>query len=486
MTAEIKIFGSLMVALFAALFVIPKLAHIANRIGLVDHPNDRKMHRVPRPLVGGIGIVISATFSGFIFLPLDGLRGFFAGLAVLLLVGFFDDFLEVGHRQKFLAQIVATGFLIYYSKVFLHDFGNLLGLGAITVPSHTWLIWLVTIFCVVGVTNALNMIDGLDGLAGGVTLIALLVFSVLASLEQEHGLMLLSLTLAGAVLGFLRYNWSPASLFMGDAGSLCLGFVLAFLSIALTQKTTSSVYPVISLLVLAVPISDTITVMVRRIFSRKSPFTPDKTHLHHVLIRCGLEKKQAVIIILTLCFFFGVIAIYGVLYSLPEPLLFSIFLFYFILNFYSEAVGRRVVNMVRSLRRKEKPQHCPEMIHSVFNLLSINRFFRGAERHRIKLALSCSTYDSDMILKGEIINISRTGFRAEIPNLGLICKECEVSILWPDDENQKSVEFAAEHLWSTTVESKELHGFRFCDLDKSQTELLVALLDRLVEEKERG
>ncbi len=121
MTLEIRSLLTFLAAFFSALYVMPNLSHIANRIGLIDIPNDRKLHLRPRPLVGGIGIVIAATFSSLVFISLQGLRGYFAGLAVLLLVGFFDDFQEVGHKKKFLAQIVATTLLVYMSNVNLAD-----------------------------------------------------------------------------------------------------------------------------------------------------------------------------------------------------------------------------------------------------------------------------------------------------------------------------------------------------------------------------
>jgi UDP-GlcNAc:undecaprenyl-phosphate GlcNAc-1-phosphate transferase len=334
MTPEIRTFLSFLVALFAALFVMPKLSSIADRIGLIDKPDARKIHHSPRPLVGGIGIVISATFSSLLFVPLVGLRGFFSGLAVLLLVGFLDDYTEVGHRKKFLAQILATALLIYFSKVQLSNFGNLLGFGDIIVPHPEFLIWCVTVFCVVGVTNAVNMIDGLDGLAGGVSFLAFLTFAVFSSMAGNSTLMLLNLAFCGAILGFLKYNWSPSTLFMGDSGSLCLGFSLSFMAVALTQTEGAIVPPISMLLVLAVPISDTIGVMTKRMVRRNSPFKPDRTHLHHILLQAGLTDSRSVGIILMLSTLFCLLGVFAVIYSIPEPILFAVFLGYFLLNYF--------------------------------------------------------------------------------------------------------------------------------------------------------
>ena len=188
---ELRILLVFLVAYFSAMFVIPKLANIAKEIGLIDRPDKRKVHTLPRPLVGGIGMVIAATFSSMIFVDWKGYRGLFIGLAVLLFIGFLDDFRELGPKRKFTAQILAGCGMMYFSKAFLVSFGDLLGTGPILVPNFDALIWMVTIFCVVGVVNSINLIDGLDGLAGGVSFIAFLTFALHASFGDAKMLMLL-------------------------------------------------------------------------------------------------------------------------------------------------------------------------------------------------------------------------------------------------------------------------------------------------------
>ncbi len=484
MTNEIRIILTFLVAFFSALFVMPNMSHIANRIGLVDHPNERKIHRVPKPLVGGIGIVISATFSSLLFVPIEGLRGFFAGLAVLLLVGFFDDFLEIGHRKKFLAQIIATSLLMFLSNVHLTDFGNLLGFGDIVVPGVGWLVWIVTVFCVVGVTNALNMIDGLDGLAGGVSFVAFVSFAVLSSCIGDSSLVLLNLAIAGAVLGFLRYNWSPAILFMGDAGSLCLGFALSFMAISLTQSGDANIPPVIVLLVLAVPIADTLTVMIKRIVAGKSPFMPDKTHLHHTLILAGYDGKKSVGMIVLLCLIFSVIGVLGFLYRFPEPLLFALFSGYFMLNFFSARLVRAGTDLSEMFKRREKPQKCPPALYSLVQNLNRSRFFRGATRYSVNIAVTCSSYSCEEVLPGHILNISKTGFLAHIDGLGLICEECLVSIVPSDNIEIQLIEFGVEHLWMSKEGDRQLHGFRFLELDLGQRQKLHDFLEFLQNNEE--
>jgi len=183
---EIRLLLVFLTAFFSALFVLPKISNIAQRIGLVDHPGERKIHLMPKPLVGGIGMTIAATFTALIFVQIAGLRGFFIGLSILLLVGFLDDFKEIGHKQKFLAQIAATTVMVYFSKTSLLSFGDLFGLGSLDIPQSDLLIWCVTVFCVVGVINAINMIDGLDGLAGGISFVAFMMFCVHSSLAGKR------------------------------------------------------------------------------------------------------------------------------------------------------------------------------------------------------------------------------------------------------------------------------------------------------------
>ena len=185
--------------------------------------------------------------------------------------------------------------------------------------------------CVVGVTNSINLIDGLDGLAGGLSFIAFIFFAIHASFTRNDTLMLLNLALAGAVLGFLRFNWYPSILFMGDAGSLCLGFSLSFMALALTQGKTPWMSPVAALLILAVPITDTIIVMVKRIVHGQSPFKPDMHHLHHIFLRYGIGRARAVRVILAISVMLGSFSLLGPLYGFSDSSQFSLFVLYFLI-----------------------------------------------------------------------------------------------------------------------------------------------------------
>jgi len=324
----------------ATIFLLPRFASIASELGLVDHPNRRKVHAVAKPLVGGLGMSLGVVFGCLLFLPLTHMRGYYAGAILLVVVGFFDDFREVNHRMKFIAQAVATILVIYFNSVSLHTFGDLLHIrpinfSALAVP--------MTLIGFLGVINAINMIDGIDGLAGGISLIAFISFGYLAYLDNHRDIMLLSIALSGVLVAFMRYNWHPARLFMGDAGSLFLGFSAAFVSVALTQEPNSTARPVAPLLILAVPIVDTLTVMTKRLLKGKSPFYPDKTHLHHVLLKFGFSKRQTVAIMLCMSAAFSSIALAGTLLDVPEYYLFFLFLSYFIIYFISSFFIRNVL-----------------------------------------------------------------------------------------------------------------------------------------------
>jgi UDP-GlcNAc:undecaprenyl-phosphate GlcNAc-1-phosphate transferase len=326
----LRVLPAFLTALTVTVVVLPRLAHLAQNIGLLDMPDERKVHNRPKPLVGGLGIALGLLFSSLLFIPLSNLRGLYAGIVLLVVVGFFDDFRELNHRWKFVAQFFAVVMMIYFSRTSLRSFGDLLTVG----PLHLGIAGLpLTVFCAVGVVNAVNMIDGLDGLCGGVSLIASCSFAILAYINSQPELVLLSLALAGAVTGFLRYNWYPSKLFLGDGGSLLLGFALVFLSIAITQKQGSIVPPVAALLVLSFPVADAVTVMIKRAVKGRSPFYADNTHFHHILLLLGYCKKSADTNIFAVCGLLSVTAILGTIFAVPEAYLFLVFCIFAALHF---------------------------------------------------------------------------------------------------------------------------------------------------------
>jgi undecaprenyl-phosphate alpha-N-acetylglucosaminyl 1-phosphatetransferase len=336
----IKAVLAFLASLGVTVVVLPRMAHLAQNIGLLDMPNERKVHNVPKPLVGGLGIVLGLMFSSLLFVPLTYLRGYYAGVLSLVMIGFFDDFSELNHRWKFVAQFFAAALMIHFSRTLLLSFGDLLSVGPIYLGAAGLPL---TIFCAVGVINAINMVDGLDGLAGGFSLIAFCSFSLLAYVNDQPELMLLSVALAGAVLGFIRYNWYPARLFLGDGGSLLLGFSLAFLSIAVTQKQDSIVPPVAALLVLAFPVTDAVVVMIKRAMKGKSPFYADKSHFHHILLLLGYCKRSADRTIFAISGLLSAVAVLGTIYAVPDAWLFLVFCIFFILHFVFSFSFRKIL-----------------------------------------------------------------------------------------------------------------------------------------------
>ena len=297
-----------MTAFFAALIMVPPLRRWALESGNIDQPDGRKVHKTAIPRIGGIAIFVSFLFSCLVFVDLVApVRGVLAGGLVIFCTGLIDDISGLSPKRKFLGEIVACLVTILVGNLTIHSLGNLFGTGLISLP--VWAAIPFTVFAVVGVINAINLLDGLDGLAGGVSVIALTCFAVLAYHDGNSPAVMLCIALLGALLGFLKYNFFPARIFMGDTGSLGLGFVLGFLAVYVTQLPHSRISPVVPALILALPILDTIWVMSRRILQNSSPFAADKTHLHHKFLDLGFEHRFTVIFIYGISLLSGLVAI---------------------------------------------------------------------------------------------------------------------------------------------------------------------------------
>ncbi len=291
----------------------PLIRRLAHRYGALDHAlSSRKIHGQPVPRLGGIAIVLAfyaplvgllifQTSTGEIFLAeREHVVGLFAGGALIALLGIYDDFRGAGATRKFLVQFLVAGLMYalgFRMEVLANPFGPELTLGWFALPFT--LLWFV------GVINAMNLIDGLDGLAGGVALVAVLTTFFIA-LQRAHPLMMLfSLTLAGAILGFLFYNFNPATIFMGDTGSMFLGFVLAASAIQTNQKSSTAVAVLIPAIALGLPIMDTLLAMSRRAWRGQPLFQADKGHIHHRLLALGLSQRQAVFVLYGFCVVLG-------------------------------------------------------------------------------------------------------------------------------------------------------------------------------------
>ncbi|HXW69017.1 MAG TPA: MraY family glycosyltransferase [Dissulfurispiraceae bacterium] len=264
---------------------------LADKYQMVDIPDVRKIHTIPVPRIGGLAMALGASVPVILWSAADDfLRAYFIGAGVLVLFGLVDDMKGLGHKAKFAGQIVAALVAVLYGGVRIVSLGSLLP-DWMQLPE--WFAAPLSLVAVVGVTNAINLADGLDGLAGGISLLSFWVIGYLAYLVGSDSVVLLSLALAGAIFGFLRFNTHPASLFMGDTGSQLLGFSAVVLAMKITQGDTP-LSPVLPLIILGFPVLDTLTVMVERIREGRHIFSADMDHFHHRLIRLGLSQSEAV------------------------------------------------------------------------------------------------------------------------------------------------------------------------------------------------
>jgi UDP-GlcNAc:undecaprenyl-phosphate GlcNAc-1-phosphate transferase len=315
---SIYAFYIFLTSLFTSLVLIPNISRLAVSIGIFDGTDERKTHTGAIPRLGGIAIFFAVLLGVILFTEVDRhVRGFLAGAVVIFLTGLTDDLEQISPKKKFLGEVMAALIVVVVGGVRLTSLGDLFGTGAISLG---YLSIPFTVFGIVGVINAINLVDGLDGLAGGVTAIATAAIGVLAYIVDDQSLLGVCAALFGGVIGFLKFNSYPARIFMGDGGSLFLGYCLAVLSIQLVEFSHASgqVSVLTPLIILAVPVFDTLFVMGKRLLSGKGLFSPDRTHIHHRFMGLGLGHKSTVILVYGLSYF---LAVYAVMFRhLPDRL----------------------------------------------------------------------------------------------------------------------------------------------------------------------
>ena len=288
-----QLFLAFVVALSITAALIPVLVHWAPTIGLTDAPGPRKVHSIPVPRVGGLAMAVGLLLPTLMTVELTpSIRGLLLGLVVLLLFGLWDDRVTLGYRTKFAGQVLAAGLCMIVGNVHV---GTLM-IGSVIVLPQAVSIFITFLF-LIGITNAVNLADGLDGLAGGLVLLCLCAIALFAAMSGNITVAEVALIEAGAVLGFLRFNTHPARIFMGDSGSQMLGFSVGALALLATQGETCTLSAALPLLLLGLPIMDTLTVMLTRIREGRSPFSADSNHLHHRLLALGFAHREAVLLI---------------------------------------------------------------------------------------------------------------------------------------------------------------------------------------------
>jgi UDP-GlcNAc:undecaprenyl-phosphate/decaprenyl-phosphate GlcNAc-1-phosphate transferase len=287
-----------LIAFAVVVLLTPAVGGMARRLGVVDVPGGRRVNQLPVPRLGGLALFLGLLVPALAFLPASHAnRGLLLGAAVAVTVGIVDDFRGLPWYGKLAGQGAAagvlTGFGVWVDR-FTFPF-----VGVHTLPSGAGIP--LTIGWIVAIMNMVNFLDGLDGLAAGVAAIAGLTFSVIALSLGKVDAAILSAIVFGACVGFLRHNFYPARIFMGDSGALLLGYVLAAVSVQGLLKTAATVALFFPLLVLAVPIVDTTFVVVRRLKHRERIFEPDQAHLHHRFLRRGFSQRRAAVTIWGWC-----------------------------------------------------------------------------------------------------------------------------------------------------------------------------------------
>ncbi len=321
---------NLLIAFLVTCLLVYLLKKIAPRLDLVDAPRGHKNHQGSIPVVGGIAI-----FGGFLVwqqIYHFNFTVFLVCAAILIVAGVWDDRKSLSVRVRMVVQVAAASIMAIWGGVVLYDLGEMFS--GNTVMLGMWAVPF-TIFTVVGGINAVNMSDGIDGLAGSLTLVTLSMLMLLAWYAGMDGELAVLLALAGAVMAFLVFNlrapWrGRAGIFMGDAGSMFLGFALVWHMVLLSQGEHRAMLPVTALWLFALPLFDTVSIMVRRTLKGKSPFSPDREHFHHSLQAKGFTAGQSVVVTTLLAMVLALVGVIGYLMIVPEWIMFYGFLGLFV------------------------------------------------------------------------------------------------------------------------------------------------------------
>lgn len=312
------VIGGFIVAALVSLVATPWIRSYVRSHRILDHPDERRVHSRPLPRGGGVAVVLAFVVVGGVLalardalpgmsfsrgLPPGHLLGLFAGAVLAMVIGAIDDRFDLRARWQFLGQLALAAIAIL-AGITVTFIGNPFGTGNILLIAPVGVAF--TVIWIVGMINSLNFIDGLDGLSSGIAVIAAITLGVLSLTVQVNQplVAVLCFVLAGGLIGFLRWNFYPAVIFQGTAGVMFLGYTLAVLAILGSAKV------VVALMVLAVPIIDTFWVIVRRLSAGRSPFSPDRSHIHHLLLDLGLSHRSTVLLIYAVCATLGLTSLF--------------------------------------------------------------------------------------------------------------------------------------------------------------------------------
>lgn len=303
-------------ALLLTYYAIPSIISVARKKHLVDEPGERRSHRVSTPSLGGIGIFAGVIFSIILWTPFKDfgdLQYILSSFVIIFLIGAKDDIDPISPKIKFSGELFAAIILVFFSKIQITNLWGIFGLYEIPY----WASIILTILTILTIINAFNLIDGINALSASVGTLISITFGTWFYMTDEIALAIVAFALAGSLVAFLKYNVTPARIFMGDTGSLLLGLVAAILAIQFVEsnllleehRLKFASAPAIAIGILVLPLFDTLRVFTLRMIRGKSPFSPDRNHIHHLLIDCGLTHMQStgILILVNLVFIFLVI-----------------------------------------------------------------------------------------------------------------------------------------------------------------------------------
>ncbi|MCE3281421.1 MAG: undecaprenyl-phosphate N-acetylglucosaminyl 1-phosphate transferase [Chitinophagaceae bacterium] len=290
------------IAFLVTFYAIPVIIKVADLKKLYDVPDERKIHKKPIPSLGGFGIFVGFAVALLLMLDfklLPELQYYFAAFLIIFFLGIKDDIIVLSAQKKFIGQLLVAAILMFKAKLLITNMHGFLGIEAIKPTVQYFL----TLFTIIVIINAYNLIDGVDGLAGSLGLITSAVFGTFFLLNNEYAYAALGFALAGSILSFLIYNFYPAKIFMGDTGSMLIGLVNTILVIRFIEMAPSGsnlplvATPALGFGILVLPLMDTLRVFGIRIFHGRSPFSPDRNHLHHILLDRGLNHRSVTLIL---------------------------------------------------------------------------------------------------------------------------------------------------------------------------------------------
>ncbi len=290
----VKIFLMTFTSFLFVMLVTPFIIKVANHVGALDIPNKRKVHTVPIPRLGGVGIFLGFLLGYMIYgTPSAIMNSVLIGSFIIVLTGVVDDIKPLDAKTKFIGQLIASLIIVFYGHLLIND----LSAFNINIDFDWYISYPLTIFFILGCINCMNLIDGLDGLSSGLSAIYFLTIGIIACFKGNIGLdLVITFVMLGSVLGFLVHNFHPATIFAGDSGSMFMGFIIAVVAL-LGFKNVTLTSLIIPLFILAIPICDTVFAIIRRLLKGESISTPDKFHIHHQLLNRNFSQTETVLII---------------------------------------------------------------------------------------------------------------------------------------------------------------------------------------------